>query len=189
MGFKYLSIDCETSGLDPETCQILSFAAVLEDTENDLPVEDLPHIHIIINRDFIQGEPYALDMNKDLIKIIKEGIDERLVYECNFGLLFRTFLIENNIDPKKIKVAGKNFSSFDKLFINKLLENTWQKLGEDLNFHHRVLDVGSVFVDFKNDEWLPTLDDCKQRAKVKGVVTHDALEDARDVIRVLRTKY
>lgn len=190
MGFKYLSIDTETSGINPENCQILSFAAVLEDTNNtDVAVEDLPHIHVIIKHEFIQGEPFALNMNKDLIEVIKNGTDERLVYERNFGIVFNQFLIDNKIDPTKIKVAGKNFSSFDKKFLDKLFENTWTSNDSNFKFHHRVLDVGSVFVDFKNDDWIPNLNQCMQRAGVKGTVTHDAYEDAKDVIKVLRSKY
>lgn len=187
---NYLSIDCETTGVDPENCEILSIAAVLENTEcKNIPVEELPHIHIIVSKDFISGEPYALNMNKDLVEIITKGVDERLVYECNVGVVFRQFLLEHNIDPLKIKVAGKNFNSFDKKFLEKLFEKTWVTKNSQFRFHHRVLDVGSVMVDFKNDDWIPNLEQCKQRAGVEGIVTHDALEDARDVIRVLRTKY
>lgn len=183
---RYLSIDTETTGLNPETCQILSIAAVLEDTEKiDIPVEDLPHFHYIFRHDFIQGEPYALNMNKDLIEIIKDGFHPSLTFKAHFALQFRNFCTDNNIDPKKIKVAGKNFSSFDKNFIDKILN--YKEHG--IKFHHRVLDVGSVFVDFKNDEWLPDLTECMKRAGVKGAVTHDALEDARDVVRTLRAKY
>ena len=169
---------------------MLSFAAVLEDTSKNTPVEELPHIHVIINRDYIQGEPYALDMNKDLITIIKEGTDERLVFEENFSYILLNFLENNNIDPKKIKVVGKNFNSFDKAFIKKVLDSFQTPVhGDHIDFHRRVLDLGSVMVDFKNDEWVPNLQECKNRAGVKGEVIHDALEDARDVIKVLRTKY
>jgi len=180
---KYISIDTETTGLNPKTCQILSFAAVLEDTSKlGVPVEELPSMHIILNLEFIKGEPFALNMNKDLIEIIKEGKDDRLIPEFNLVTAFNEFLMKNDIDLKKIKVAGKNFASFDKLFIDNVALDT-------PNFSHRVLDVGPLFLDFKNDNWIPGLDECKKRAGISGAVTHDALEDARDVIRVLRTKY
>ena len=42
---KYISIDIETTGLDPENCQILSIGAVIEDTLNQLPFEELPTFH------------------------------------------------------------------------------------------------------------------------------------------------
>lgn len=184
---KYISIDTETTGLDPENCQILSFAAVIEDTDRpDIPVEELPSIHVILKHTSMKGEPYALNMNKDLIEIISKGVDGRLINPFNLKDRFVAFLRENDI-RNKVKVAGKNFNSFDKEFIKRAFQNSWNPT--DVMFHHRVLDVGSVFVDFKNDEWIPNLDECMDRAGVEGVVTHDALEDARDVIRVLRKKY
>jgi hypothetical protein len=44
-------------------------------------------------------------------------------------------------------------------------------------------------VDWKNDKSLPNLTTCKERAGVSGIVTHNALEDAWDVIEVLRKFY
>jgi oligoribonuclease (3'-5' exoribonuclease) len=184
----YLSIDTETTGLNEKTCEILSFSAVLEDTDKpNIPVDDLPHVHFIFKKDFIKGEPYALNLNKDIIEIIKEGKDERLINELQFFPKFREFLKENNVEGK-LKVAGKNFSSFDLKFIDILMNEVWD-FGSSIKFHHRVLDVGPLFVDFKNDEWIPDLNMCMERAGVKGTVQHCAYEDAKDVIRVLRTKY
>lgn len=178
---KYLSIDTETTGLDPETCEVLSFSAVLEDTSKpEVPVDELPHMHVILKHDYIRGEPFALDMNKDLIRIIKEGTDKRLIEPHELDYRLMTFCERNGITGK-VRVAGKNFSSFDSKFLRDIIYQT--------KFHHRVLDVAPLFVNFKNDEWLPNLDQCMQRAGVEGVVTHDAYEDAKDVIKVLRTKY
>lgn len=184
---KYLSIDIETTGLDEKNCQVLSIAGVLEDTlATDIPVEELRHFHFIFNHKHIKGEPFALNMNKDIIEIIKEGKDSRLIDEGAFTTSLQIFLLENGIKDRKLKVAGKNFATFDKKFIEKIL--FWDTTRE-LDFHQRILDVAPLFVDFKNDEWLPNLNTCMQRAGIEGSVTHDALEDARDVIRVLRTKY
>lgn len=184
---KFISIDTETTGLDSDNCQVLSFAAVLEDTEHpEVPVEELPFIHVIFRLDHIIGEPYAINLNKDLIEIIKEGKDDRL---CNpdyfFGKL-EEFLYENDFTQKdKLKVVGKNFGTFDKKFIERIPNF------EDFvfKFHHRILDVGPLFVDFKNDDWIPSLDQCMQRAGVEGVVEHCAYKDAMDVIKTLRAKY
>jgi hypothetical protein len=46
-----------------------------------------------------------------------------------------------------------------------------------------------LFVDWKNDESLPGLSDCKKRAGLSEVVTHNALEDAWDVVELFRKKY
>lgn len=182
---KYLSIDTETTGLDSEKCQILSIAGVLEDTLVDMPVEELPHFHFIFKHKFIQGEPYALNMNKDIIKIIKEGVDPRLIDEGAFTTSLKMFLLSNGIESQRLRVAGKNFGTFDKLFIEKI--PFWES--EKWSFDPRILDPAVLFTYFKGDEWLPNLTKCKERAGVSGEVTHDALEDARDVVRVLRSRY
>jgi hypothetical protein len=86
--------------------------------------------------------------------------------------------------PITLNVAGKNFGTFDKLFLQQL--PWWQKL---IRTRQRVLDPAILMVDWKNDTSLPNLTQCKERAGVTGVVTHNALEDAWDVIEVLRKFY
>ncbi len=86
--------------------------------------------------------------------------------------------------PITLNVAGKNFGTFDKLFLQQL--PWWQKL---IRTRQRVLDPAILCVDWKNDKSLPSLTECKQRTNVEGVVTHNALEDAWDVIEVLRKFY
>lgn len=92
--------------------------------------------------------------------------------------------INSNSRPVTINVAGKNFGTFDKLFLQQL--PWWQKL---IRTRQRVLDPAIMYVDWMNDLSLPTLTTCKERAGVEGIVTHTALEDAWDVIEVLRKFY
>ena len=71
----YISIDTETTGLTPETCQLLSLGAIVEDTEKKLPFDQIPKFHCAIlrgERDILQGELFALNMNKDLIERITQ---------------------------------------------------------------------------------------------------------------------
>jgi len=90
-----------------------------------------------------------------------------------------------NRAPKAvINVAGKNFGTFDKIFLEKLPR--WKQLIEVRN---RILDPAILFVDWKSDKALPGLDACKKRAGIPGSVTHNALEDAIDVVEVLRKNY
>lgn len=90
----------------------------------------------------------------------------------------------SNTKPIHINVAGKNFATFDKLFLEKL---PWFK--KLIKIRQRVIDPAILFCDWKNDDALPNLQKCKDRGKIGGVVTHNALEDAWDVIELLRTKY
>ena len=92
--------------------------------------------------------------------------------------------MNNATKPITLNVAGKNFGTFDKLFLQQL--PWWQKL---IRTRQRVLDPAILCVDWKNDKSLPSLTQCKERKNIEGIVTHNALEDAWDVIQILRKFY
>ena len=95
-----------------------------------------------------------------------------------------TPIIDGRTKPITLNVAGKNFGTFDKLFLQEL--PWWQKL---IRTRQRVLDPAILCVDWVNDSSLPSLTVCKERKGVQGIVTHNALEDAWDVIEILRKFY
>jgi hypothetical protein len=212
----YVSIDIETSGLDHEKHKVLSIGAIIEDTEKKLPYEECPKFNAIVLQNEITGSPRALTMNKDLIAMIGEYLEGSDDVRFNMDTIlnysfykqedvvkkFYMFLwvngygddvpnqllitsrIDSNSKPITINVAGKNFGTFDKLFLQEL--PWWQKL---IRTRQRVLDPAILMVDWKNDKSLPNLTQCKDRAGINGIVTHDALEDAWDVIEVMRKFY
>ena len=195
---KYISIDIETTGLDPETCQILQIGAVIEDTKNPKPIDELPRFQCIIEHDAYSGQPTAIAMNHWLFEILaglekqKDG-DSRLEYRkahkiTPVGMVAKAFslwLMSNGINsesgPIQINAAGKNFASFDKKFIEKL--PGWNNL---IRIRQRILDPAALVIDWEADETLPSLNVCMKRLGVSGEVTHDAVQDALDVIRVIR---
>jgi hypothetical protein len=102
---------------------------------------------------------------------------------------FYSFLLENgyselNGQQITINVAGKNFGMFDFKFIQKLKD-----VDKFIRFKSRVLDPAILCVDWKEDRELPSLNECKRRKGIEGEVSHDAIEDAWDVIQVLRGSY
>jgi len=222
---KYLSIDIETSGLDPALNQILSVAAIFEDTEKKLPWDEVPKFHVGIVRHQIAGSPRAINMNAKLIDWMGRWLEPKdaterafvslesgmewiqedevakkfyhFLYDCGLGEFNtsggyvevgeggKTYPAFNGATkPITINVAGKNFGTFDKKFLDLL--PWWQKL---IRTRQRIIDPAILFVDWKEDESLPGLDKCKSRAEIHGLVTHNALEDAWDVIELLRKKY
>lgn len=92
--------------------------------------------------------------------------------------------ITNKTKPIHITAAGKNFATFDKLFLERLPR--WKQL---IKIRQRILDPSILFVDWKNDESLPSLPLCKKRAGFDEHVSHNALEDAWDVVELLRKEY
>ena len=207
---KYVSIDIETSGLDTENNQVLSIGAVIEDTTKKLSFEEIPKFYGIVLQRQINGSPRALTMNKKIIEAMSEYLDgdekkraelEEIIdfYEKDqVAKAFYRFLhpyfaadAEGFIGdwgkikkPLLVNVAGKNFGTFDNVFLKKL--PWWQKL---IIAKQRIIDPAVLFCDWKDDEALPSLTTCKSRAGVKGQVTHDALEDAWEVVEVLRKFY
>ena len=220
----YVSIDIETTGLDPLSNNVLSIGAIIEDTTKKLPFNECPKFNAIVLNKQLQGSPRAITMNKEVISMIGdylEGTDEvRTILNNNSGYKFYEeeevikefyyFLDKNGLGhgltnsggyaevvdgvhrpmingatkPITLNVAGKNFGTFDKLFLMEL--PWWQKL---IRTRQRVLDPAILMVDWANDTSLPNLETCKFRADVQGIVTHNALEDAWDVIEVLRKFY
>lgn len=92
--------------------------------------------------------------------------------------------LTSKMKPVSLNVAGKNFASFDKHFLERLPR--WQQV---IRIRQRIIDPSVIFTNWNDDKTLPSLLECKQRAKIEGIVTHNALEDAWDVIQLLRTQY
>jgi len=188
----YLSIDIETTGLNPETCQILEIGAIYENSKIAHPFDTIPTFRAILAHNFIQGEPNGLKMNNSLIEsIIDYSTGDRsnnlpffnpeTVLDRLFEWYRHIYIQREHMEPQHlINVAGKNFGSFDYQFLKKLPNNT------PYNFNHKVLDPGSLYFNNELDWTLPGLDKCKERAGISGKVSHTALGDAWDVIQVLR---
>lgn len=93
-------------------------------------------------------------------------------------------MINSGTKSITLNVAGKNFGTFDKLFLQEL--PWWQKL---IRTRQRVLDPAILCVDWNTDASLPSLAQCKEKLGIEGIVTHNSLDDAWDVIKILRKFY
>jgi len=191
---KYVSIDIETTGLDPLDHQVIEFGAVIEDTENPLQICGLPSFRALIKHDRIDISPFCLKMHMDtgLLEELTKRQKERPktwhdfidgTHICQPSALtpiFKRFLKSNGIDPDlRVIVAGKNFNGFDRLFLDRL--------PLAINYHHRVLDPMPLFVR-PGDKEPPNLAECAKRAGVefKGTGYHTAVSDAIMVVELLR---
>jgi oligoribonuclease len=198
---KYVSMDIETTSLIPSHRNILMVSMVVEDTKNPLPLEQLPHFTCFVYQKNISGEPMALFMNGWILEILAgkktsifptyfNGEDfpdwpEDRQWELKALEFLRKYLPEHfysndpNVMQKTIVLAGKNVASFDLQFMPKVIKEC---------FHYQTIDPGSVFIDWSKDRPLG-LGKIKSKCGFSGIVSHNAYEDALDVIRVLRTTY
>lgn len=185
MSFRYVSCDIETTGLDPLKDSILEFGAVLDDLSNPIDVDKLPVFHCYFIQERYTGQPQALSMHPTIFKRIadrEKGYN--YVSPTKFGNLFKQFLIKNGYESKHdkvvINVAGKNFGSFDLQFLKHQTD-----IEKHVEIRAKILDPAILYFD-PSDESLPGLSNCKVRAGLSEKVNHNAIDDAKDVVLLIR---
>jgi len=204
----YISIDLETTGLG-ERSEILQLGAVLDNGTSE--IEDLKKINYIIKKkEYNYGEAYALGMNAWIFEEIKKHMDRKetsipvrgfnvvmqkfseLIVDCS--KLALEFDKENPprfphpqgrgaVENKKIQLAGKNVGIFDRVKLDQECKTNNFTLPGLLQ--HRGIDVGSLFYD--KFGYNPSLDEIN-RLTGRKEVSHDALDDALDVVHAIRWK-
>jgi hypothetical protein len=192
---RYLSVDIESTGLDHTWCQMIEFGCVYDDLRDRLPTAKLPRFHCYVAHDRIVGEPYALAMNWKIIdRIARREKGYTYLPPDQFHRAFCEWLVGvgYSVGPTngeiEVNVAGKNFSGFDKNFISPYLGRQTYPF-TSVRFRHRVLDVAPLYFDPSTDDVLPDLKTCLARAGITKEVAHTAIEDAMDVVQLVRYAY
>ena len=192
----YFSIDIETTGLSPKHNDILEIAAVVDDLDKDIPVEELPFFHCFIYNEENQYRvsPYTALMHERIWKILDNRKNEHYefykkeevgnsFYDWLNHLLIQGIMLDFDGNKYKINVAGKNFDSFDRQFlIEHRIFNP-----EKVEIHKRTIDPAILFFK-KSDECLPSSEKCRERLGIKAEGMHTALGDAKDVVKLVRSK-
>jgi len=187
----YVSIDLETTGTNSDRHQIIEFGAVIENTNKNTALEDLPRFKRIVKHPEYIGQAFALDLNARIFKeLVHPTGAAQICKPEELAEEFKSFLVNNGFDPDKkgyvrLVAAGKNFGNFDLQFLNNLPH--WR---EHIRISNKILDPAMYYIDFRQDDDLPSLEECKIRAGLEETtVTHDALDDALDVVKLLRQQY
>jgi hypothetical protein len=168
-------------------CDIIEFGAVLDDLSNQLPLEQLPVFHTYFQKNLFLGEPFALSMHKEIFLRIaerKEGYSYTSTEKL--GNQFKQFLLKNGYNLEKdritINVAGKNFNSFDLQFLKNKTD-----FCKHVQPSAKVLDPAILYYQ-KGDDRLPGLSKCLERAGFSSTVKHCAVDDAFDVVKLIRAR-
>lgn len=174
---KYISIDTETTGLDASRDMLLELGLVVADTEKPFELTTNNSLRIVFCRKKITGSIEAITLNNQLLQEILEinrkyfSFEEdepgaaKVFHEENNTLYINldkgeyfteevidktinNFLVQNGIEKEeRLNIAGKNFASFDKYFLEALVA---LKLAIIKRMHHRVLDVGSMYLQVED---------------------------------------
>ena len=186
---KYFSLDIESTGIDRDSCQILELGAIFEDTANPQSYEDSCKFHAIIKKDTYSGQPFAIQLNNRIFRIIS-GVDP-LPVGCEL-FTDETKMIQSLADWAKVclgesdnfrmTLAGKNVAAFDLQWLKPYVPKN-QKFGN--LFRHRTIDPANMYAK-SEDEEMPGLLKCLERAKLDPSDYHTALGDSWDVIKLIR---
>lgn len=218
----YTVIDIETTGVpgkdgNLEDLQIIEFGAIIEDTNNLLPLDDLPQYNRIIRHEQYKGGAFAINMNARIFEILagrenyRRG-EELDAYDKHHGIIsinelandFFQFLFPhfgefNEDDSFESVVDRMNMfkqapftitpagKNFD-AFDRKFIDLI-PKWGQYVKLRHRTIDPTSMYIDWYNDDTPPGLGDCLSRAGVPKIVTHKAVQDCLDTLLVIRKDY
>lgn len=182
----YVSIDIETTALPWQWGQILEIGAVIDDWKSSL--FDLPRFHCYIVHERIVGDYFALAMNHAILKRIAdrekpENREYLFLTPAGAAQGLKKFVLDYFADypNDKIVAAGKNYARFDDRFLNELPGFS------DIKLLHRNLDPGMLYWNPRSDRQPPDTKTCLTRAGIDTEVQHDAINDALDVIRLIRT--
>jgi len=175
----YISIDLETTGIEPDDCQILEVGAVIDDLIS--PIESCPVFHTYVVHPQYKGEAYALSMHPKILRRIatREPGFRYMPADEVCGAL-ADFARQHDLDREHLLASGKNFGSFDLQFLKKL---PYYKVF--LGFKHRFLDPGMLYWEPTDDE-PPNTKTCLERAGLPSDVKHEAVEDAKEIVQLVR---
>lgn len=190
---KLVSVDIETTGLDPEDSDILEVAAIVFHLDpGNVGVESF---HCFLKHDVIRWNEDTFNFHMkngyfDYAKSEKLKSVPRMDTE-SFERALVSFLAVNDVyDVSKPRggsatAVGKNFGSFDLQFLNKL---NYGSLKKRRLFKHRALDIGNLLWNPISDgTTLPSSEQCAERMGLSGAgITHRAMDDADMMVQLTR---
>ena len=201
-----IALDIETTGVDPETSQILEIGFVVFDTCNSLtPFDELPKGKVRIQHQTIHGNIFAINMNKEIIADINRSLRDKdfVEQQKEVGVIYNdpTFNVSNTLASliiEKAKLAGyeipnnqsqiiftaagKNFSSFDLEFLKRL--PYWDSY---FKINRRSLDPTLEYFNPITDEVPPDLNTCVERMKdsIRSLIIKAAYDGDPEVCKDL----
>lgn len=185
----FLSIDIETTGLDPALHQMIEFGAVW----SRVGIGDVTFRALIVYDNYVTDAYCAvlhqalfaeivgvakLMQEVDVVTIVADPTCREMGCRIeNLDLLLIEWLEANGWAGEKLNVAGKNYPAFDDKWVGDVVS---------VPFRRRVLDPAMLWVQ-EGDSKLPNMDICMERAGIViGDGRHTAVYDAECVVSLLR---
>ena len=195
----YVSVDIETTGISDD-CAVIQIAGVFDDGVS--PINELKTFNQKIRYRGFYSEPVAIKINQKLLEQMASRDEETQALFCHApeaGKKFLAFLEDcfshcQSYDTAnelrtggKLVMAGKNVAAFDDPKLRILLSEHYPKGAKqyDKIMSYKTLDPGSMYyTDFGYNPSLSAINEITGRNEV----THDAIDDAFDVVYAVRHK-
>ena len=181
---KYISLDIETTSLDPQNGEILEIGLVFDDLEVQKPLNELERFRIVIRH----RQPVMCDLATILFtnhKVIEDSVcgEDAIEYgDVIYDIQYFFFRCGFKID-EKITLAGKNITMFDLPFLEACIPGWVETINPRL--HSRIIDPAVSFLTCYDTE-VPNLATCLYRAGFDSEVHHTAMEDVLAVVQLVR---
>lgn len=122
---KYLSIDTETSGLDPTKSELLEVGIVVFDTEeSELKMTAYNSLRIVFVKEQIQGNIFTINMN---INLLNEILNVSKEFDAP-GAETIIEKISDNLTTWYVDIRGKRL--LDNMFLSNYLDEDNQAIGD-----------------------------------------------------------
>lgn len=194
---KYFSVDLETTGVDEDKHQIIEIGAVFDDLKNPKPIDELESYHTYVEHDEYTLSPYVLGMHSDqgtgiFNKIHKykqrgQGVSEREALDGLYSFICQNQYIDLEDNPT-VTFAAKNLTVFDTRFLQKAISRNYNE--EFPNKWHKIrqyhMDPAILYMNPEEDYAPPGFKDCLKRAGFENTVSHKAVDDAKQVVQLIR---
>lgn len=191
---KYMvAVDIETTGLEPSVHGILEIGAILFDLNKGTPIDQFL---VKVNPEGMVWSVYCLklhwawidNMIERIMGNMADGlttdelappiIDSQANAVSMFAEKYQEWCSVYNFG-NKLTIAGKNFAGFDLQFLKaKGMRSNLLPI--------RCYDPAILFLEADDDK-IPSLEECKERAGIPGPVKHTSLADCRDVIALIKS--
>jgi hypothetical protein len=131
----------------------------------------------LIEHSRIQGEPYALQLNQNILAELA-GVQKthiQVIKAAELGPQVAQWLRLEGVNAEnKATIVGKNYDAFDRQFLNRV--PGWNEFITPL-VERRTLDVGSLYFN-PDDGKVVSLESCLKTIGFDASVSHRALDDA-----------
>ena len=192
---QYIALDTETTGLSPKDSVLLQLAMIVGDTEDTTtPVEDLPTFYAAICPDRLMGDLVAFGINSRLISYLaqlrkKNKFTDGYCIETYCANVMATYTTMGRFTEKAMEWLKANTRKEPHLRIqagcNPAFDSAFLPTPLAEMFHFRMIDAGSMAMGRHRHYWNDTVPP-GQSQLVRTAVEHDALADARNVVRIIR---